>query len=196
MMGDWDGDGERTPGTYEAGTFRLRNANSAGPPDITFPFGDPRGFAVAGDWNGDRLDDVAVFRNGTWQTRLTNLATTSSFSFGTGVWPGTVPIAGDWNKDGIAGIGTFTPSTGIVALRQTAGNTVDDSSFTVTGGPGYYPVVGDWDLDGDDTVGFKLSAGTTWYLRNNNVGGPITTADATIDYGLANDLPLVWTGPD
>ena len=66
----------------------------------------------------------------------------------------------------------------------------------MTGGPGFYRVVGDWDLDGDDTVGFKINAGTTWYLRYDNVAGPITDADATIHYGNANDLPLVWTGPD
>jgi hypothetical protein len=70
FMGDWNGDGVKTPGTFEGGVFKLRNSNSAGTPDVTFSFGDPRGFVVAGDFNGDGTDDVGVFRAGLWQLRI------------------------------------------------------------------------------------------------------------------------------
>ena len=42
-----------TAGTFEAGTFKLHNANAAGAPTSRFTFGDPRGYPVAGDFDGD-----------------------------------------------------------------------------------------------------------------------------------------------
>ena len=68
VIGDWDGNGSRTPGTFEAGVFKLSNTLPPGVPAITIPFGDPRGFTVAGDFNGDGKDDLAVYRNGLWQS--------------------------------------------------------------------------------------------------------------------------------
>jgi hypothetical protein len=198
IFGDWDGDGTKTVGTYEAGTFRLRNTNSAGLPEVTFNFGsDPRGFPVAGDFNGLGRDDVAVFRNGTWQIRYTETATTASFNWGApGVWPSIVPVAGDWNGDGQDGIGLFAYNTplapaGTWTLRQTAGpGGTDIGPFTYTAGAGSYPVVGDWNADGIETVGVKL--GTQWSLRNTNTAG---AANITFSYGLGNDLPAVWQRP-
>ena len=70
LMGDWNGNGTRTPGTFETGVFKLSNALPPGGPTINIPFGDPRGFPVAGDFNGDGADDLAVYRNGLWQIRL------------------------------------------------------------------------------------------------------------------------------
>ena len=191
MMGDWDGDGTKTPGTYEAGVFKLNNANDASPADITFTFGDSRGFPVAGDFNGDGIDDVAVYRAGLWQVRMSTGAT-SSFSFGSGSWPAAVPVAGDWDGDGTDGIGLYTlmaPGTlGEWHLRNTASAGVADLTF-VFGGSGLYPVVGDWNGDGVDTVGYKSMSSATWSLRNsNNAGAP----SASFDYGLASDLPLAW----
>ncbi|MDP1848173.1 MAG: hypothetical protein Q8K79_10315, partial [Solirubrobacteraceae bacterium] len=60
IIGDWDGNGTRTPGTFEGGVFKLSNALPPGGPPITVPFGDPRGFPVVGDFNGDGADDLAV----------------------------------------------------------------------------------------------------------------------------------------
>ncbi len=189
LFGDWDGNGSETPGTFEAGTFKLKNSHGAGGADETFAFGHPRGFAVAGDFDGDGRDDVAVFRNGTWELRYADDAATTSFTFGSGVWPATVPVAGDWDGDGTDGIGVYTLATGQWNLRQTASTGAPDAGIFVfwSGSNASYPVVGDWDGDGTDTVGVK--AGTTWSLNNANDAGP---ADLTLTYGVASDLPMTW----
>ena len=191
IMGDWNGDGSRTAGTFEAGVFKLRNTNSSGSADVTFTFGDPRGFPVVGDWNGDGRDDVAVYRNGTWQLRSVDgcLPATSEQSFGSGSWPATVPVAGDWDGDGTDTIGTYAYASGTWNLSNTlpADNGAAIAPFVFWQGSGSYPVVGDWDGDGHDTVGTKKS--TTWALRNDNTAGG---ADTTFDFGGPNDLPLSW----
>ncbi len=188
LTGDWNGDGTKTPGSYQGGTFLLRNSDTPGAADISFSFGDPRGFPVAGDFDGDGRDDVAVFRNGVWQIRLAD-GTATSFSFGAGSWPSTVPVAGDWDGDGIDGVGTWSGGTWNLRNTATTG-AADAGSFTWAPGAGAYPVVGDWDANGTDTVGVK--AGTTWTLRNANAPGP---ADITFSFGAADDLPVIWAEP-
>jgi hypothetical protein len=194
LVGDWDGDGIDTAGTYEAGTFKLRNVNAGaatvGFPDISFIFGDPRGFPVAGDFDGDGIDDVAVYRNGTWQIRMADDGATSTVTFGAGAWPSTVPVAGDWDGDGIDGIGTYSLANGTWTLRQTVAAVAPPvSTFVFWASAGSYPVVGDWDTDGDDTVAVKL--GTTWSLNNQN---DASGADTTITFGTGapSEFPVVW----
>jgi len=195
LSGDWDGGGVKTPGIFQAGVFKLSNANAANPtPADSFTFGDPQGFPVSGDFNGDGVDDVAVYRAGTWEKRLSTGAT-SSFSFGAGTWPSVVPVAGDWNGDGTDGIGLYcrdnvTCPAGTWMLRNTAmAGTADAGTFVYNPGTTPYPVVGDWNADGTDTVGVR--SGTTWLLKNTNTAG--NTADIpAFDFGAANDLPIVW----
>lgn len=190
MMGDWDGNGSCTPGTFEGGSLKLRNANSEGDADITVAFGHRRGFAVAGDFDGDNVDDVAIFRGGTWEVRYSTGATAAPFTFGSGIWPATVPVAGDWDGDGVDGIGTYTHATATWNLRNTASGGAPDVGPFVYGTPdATYPVVGDWDADGTDTVGVKQAPGATWSLRDDNSAGE---ADTTFDFGLPHDLPLSW----
>ena len=198
IIGDWDGDGVKTPGFFKGGVFTLsNNFNGTGTP-VTFPFGDARGFPVAGDWDGNGKDEVAVFRNGGWTVRanaLTGTQPSSTFSFGTGVWPATVPLAGDWDANGTDGIGFYMGNgvgVGTWMLRQTATNTpADIGPFAYEPTSPGYPVVGDWDADGDVTIGTKN--GLVWQLRNaNSAGAP----DLTISLGSAtpaSDLPMVWS---
>jgi len=201
IMGDWDGNGSKTPGTFEAGTFKLSNSivGPTPPVDDTFVFGNSRGFPVVGDWNGDGTDDVAVVRAGGWQTRLSIFLTTDSFTFGPAVsWPSVVPVAGDWNADGTDGIGTYNRSSsagpvGQWNLRSTAstGGTADAGTFTYNPGTSPYPVVGDWNADGTDTVGVMAAAiPASWMLNNANDGSP---ADITFAFGATNDFPVVWS---
>ncbi|HEX2212041.1 MAG TPA: hypothetical protein VHH12_00965 [Mycobacterium sp.] len=187
IMGDWDGDGTRTAGTYEAGVFKLNNANDSSEPDITFAFGDRRGFPVAGDWDGDGSDDVVVYRNGLWQLRLSS-GETRSFTYGSGNWPATVPVSGDWDGDGSDEIGTYTYASATWALRNSATSGPPDAGTFGFGTPNSsYPVPGDWDADATDTVAVK--SGETWTLRNTNSAG---LPDETFEFGAVNDLPLTW----
>lgn len=196
IAGDWDGNGSKTPGTFEAGTFKLSNSIVSPVVGPTFIFGDARGFPVVGDWNGDGTDDVAVFRSGVWQTRLST-GVTGSFSFGpVTTWPNVVPVAGDWDGNGTDGIGTYNlmAAAGTVGqwnLRHSATAGVSDAgTFIYNPGTSPYPVVGDWDANGTSTVGVKT--GTTpavWSLNNANDAG---AADITFNFGAAADLPVVW----
>ena len=194
FVGDWDGNGSKTPGTFGGGVFKLNNANDSSDADVTFTFGDPRGFPVAGDFNGDGTDDVAVVRAGVWQVHHlgAGVPPDTTFSFGPALsWPSVVPVAGDWNGDGIDGIGVYNLMSGPAGewnLRQTASGGAPTQTVTY-GGAGLYPVVGDWNGDGIDSLGTKAMAGGAWALSNSSTA-PATTI--TFDFGLANDLPNTW----
>ena len=107
VIGDWDGDGDKTPGLFEGGVFTLSNNLSGTGPFVTSSFGDSRGFPVAGDWDGNGEDEVAVYRAGSWQVLASTAGpyTSVPFIFGSGNWPLTVPVAGDWDGNGTDGIG-------------------------------------------------------------------------------------------
>jgi hypothetical protein len=63
--GDWDWDGNDTPGLYDpaTGAFFLKNANAPGPADLVFTFGPLSvGWTpLAGDWNGDGHDSIGRY---------------------------------------------------------------------------------------------------------------------------------------
>lgn len=65
VTGDWDGDGEHTPGVYipGSGQWHLRNSWSTGSADIVFTYGGaPGDTPITGDWNGDGIDTVGIVR--------------------------------------------------------------------------------------------------------------------------------------
>ncbi len=116
MVGDWDGDGKDTVGVVrrrngQANTlFLLRNANTAGPATLAFPYGSISDApAVTGDWDGTGSDTAGVIRNFgrgtlTWLLRNSNYHGQAQiqFNYGTGF---DQPIVGDWNGDGVDGVG-------------------------------------------------------------------------------------------
>ena len=170
-MGDWDGNGSRTPGhRIEGGHFKLGNTLPPGAPTIDITFGDPRGFPVVGDLNDDGIDDVAVYpqrgvgaprREGrAGSARAGTVGLPAPFTFGTGSWPATIPVAGDWDNDGLDGIGHYTtrPVPGSCARRPRRWASISPA-FTYWAGAasGSYAVVGDWNTDGTDSVGVKAS---------------------------------------
>ena len=55
FAGDWDCDGDDTPGLYRQsdGFVYLRNSNTQGIADIRFFFGNPGDIPMAGDFNND-----------------------------------------------------------------------------------------------------------------------------------------------
>lgn len=187
VMGDWDGDGVKTPGVVRGGRqWLLRNSNTPGPADISFAFGQPGDIPVVGDWNGDGRDTPGVVRGGR-QWFLRNSTTSGpadvTFSYGR---EGDVPIVGDWNGDG-------RDSPGVVRggrqwlLRNQATSGPADVSFEY-GRSGDVPVVGDWDADGRDEPGV-VRGGRQWFLRRSASGGP---AEIAFTFGAEGDVPLSW----
>ncbi len=173
VMGDWDGDGTRTPALFRDGTWFVRLSNTAGPADLVLTFGQRGDLPVAGDWDGDGIETVGVVRNGTWHLRNAHSSGPADtvFAFGNA---GDTPIAGDWD-----GNGTDTP--GVVRgatwhLRNANSQGPADVTFDF-GNAGDTPITGDWDGNGTDTPG--VVRGATWHLRNALAGG---NADVTFAY--------------
>jgi hypothetical protein len=169
--------------------FLLRQSNTAGPPDIAVPLGQPGDQPVVGDWDGDGKTTVALFRAGQFLLRNENAVGVplTTVIFGQA---GDIPVAGDWTGKGFDSVGVFR--RGVFLLRNT--NTSGAPDIIINYGlPTDLPVVGDWDGDGRTTVGaFRPSTGF-FFLRNDNSSG---NADLSFFYGLANDLPVAgdWDG--
>lgn len=180
VMGDWNGNGERTPGVIRFQGDRdddgrtdmvwyLRNSNTSGHADIVASFGEVHHIErhdvpVVGDWNGDGTETIGVARHDfdrgefLWLLRNSNTSGNADISF-------------HYGPTGPAGIDPDEP-TGV-------------------------PVVGDWDGDGTTTVGVNFKRqreGTNrWLLRNSNSSGP---ADLDFLYGVWDDRALSgdWDG--
>ncbi|HKU76001.1 MAG TPA: SBBP repeat-containing protein [Pyrinomonadaceae bacterium] len=100
VVGDWDGDGKDSVGTYTDATsaWRLSNGTNG---TVDFPivvFGNPNTRPIAGDWNGDGIDTIGVFNQVTAVMALNNAIIAGDgeivFNFGQ---PGGIPLAGDWD---------------------------------------------------------------------------------------------------
>jgi hypothetical protein len=188
VMGDWNGDGTRTPGVFRNGTWYLRDRNGSGGRYISFPFGAAGDRPVVGDWNGDGIETVGVFRaGGYWYLRNANSPGLSNIRVRFGIVAGDVPVVGDWNGDGVDTIGIFRAG-GYWYLRDS--NTAGASDHTAGYGrqAGDVPLAGDWNGDGVDTIGiFRAGA---WHLRNTISGG---SPDRLFSYGRQpGDVPVVW----
>jgi subtilisin family serine protease len=172
FMGDWDGDGEATPGLYRQsdGFVYLRDSNTQGNADLDFFFGNPGDVPLVGDFNGDGLDSVSIWRPSQARVFVINElgadgeglgAADFDFYFGN---PGDTPFVGDFDGDGIDTIGLHRESTGFVYLSNTLTTGAADLEFFF-GDPGDQIIAGDWDGDGDDTVGvYRPSTG--WLYIN------------------------------
>jgi glucose/arabinose dehydrogenase len=88
VMGDWDGDGDDTPGLRRPsdGFVYVRNSNTTGVADVSYFYGDPGDIPVAGDWDDDGDDTFGLFRPSTGSFFLKNTNATgiadSSFFLG------------------------------------------------------------------------------------------------------------------
>ncbi|MGH3748104.1 MAG: hypothetical protein ACRDT8_11965, partial [Micromonosporaceae bacterium] len=96
LFGDWDGDGEATPGLFRNGRWLLRDKLWGGGIDRAVSFGLPGDIPVVGDWDGDGDDDIAAYRAGRWlfDLGLTGGDAERAQRFGL---PTDTPVAGDWN---------------------------------------------------------------------------------------------------
>ena len=108
IMGDWNGDGEQTPGVVRGITWFLRNSNSTGVADEVLQYGNPGDKVVVGDWNGDGVQSPGVVRGITWFLRNSNSTGVADVSFQYGN-PGDTVVVGDWNGYAGASGGKQTP---------------------------------------------------------------------------------------
>ncbi len=192
VVGDWDCDGQETPGMFrEANGFAyLRNTADTGIADVDFFFGVGGDIPLAGDWDGDGCDSLGVYRPKLGRVFLRNTLDTGSatteFFFGI---PGDRPFVGDFDGDGDDEIGLYRESTGFTYLRLTHSSGTADLEFFF-GDPADRIVAGDWDRDGLDTVGIFRSADHKFYLRNENSEG---FADREFWSGRSEWLPVAGT---
>ena len=178
--------------------FRLRNSNTAGPPDLTVDFGQAGDQALAGDWDGDGVDDVGVFRSSTAQFLLRQptrvppsnilIPITRTINFGL---TGDRAVVGDWNGDGIDTPGVFRNGQWLLTNGNTGGSTPPIDLIFSFGQAGDLPVAGDWNGDGVDSIG--VLNGDVFSLRNSNSTG---AADVIFVFGIAGALPFFgdWNG--
>lgn len=193
MMGDWDCDGDETPGLYRQsdGYVYLRNSNDTGPGEIRFTLGIPGDIPLAGDFNGDGCDTVAVYRPHEGHVYMTNVLGENEgffvaeydYFFGD---PGDKPFVGDFDGDGVETVGLHRESTGFVYFRQTHTTGIADSEFFF-GIPNDRIMAGDWDANYTDTVAIFRPGDQTLYFRNSNTLG---VADETLEWGISTWLPV------
>jgi hypothetical protein len=166
VVGDWNGDGTKTPGCYRAGVFHLRQTNTSGPAEITFNYGRAGDVPVVGDWNGNGRDGVGVVRGRAWYLRnaLSGGSARITFNYGRA---GDVPVVGDWNGNGRDGVGVVRGRAWYLRNALSGGSARITFNY---GRAGDVPVVGDWNGNGRDGVG--VVRGRAWYLRNALSGGP------------------------
>ncbi len=188
IIGDWDGDGDQTPGLYRQsdGFFYARNSNDTGVAHFECFAGDPEDVPLAGDWNGDGTDTLGIYRPSRQRFFLFNKQCDNSpmgaadidFAFGD---PGDQPVAGDWDGDGIDEVGLHRESTGLFYWRNR--NTTGNADGTIIfGDPDDRFVSGDWNgTPGQDTPALFRPSDMTLYFRHTLTQG---NADAT----------LPWTG--
>ncbi|HLL69425.1 MAG TPA: VCBS repeat-containing protein [Micromonosporaceae bacterium] len=195
VAGDWDGDGDDTPGLYDryTATWYLRDSTTAGAPQLCFRYGRPFDDPVIGDWDGNGTDTVGVVRRpvgSTWLWILNNSNAGGGgdvyYRYGPDSGTQAEPITGDWDGDGDTDIGVVESGETHLRWRLRRSNeTIEGSptfgyglywSKSASGGdlPPNVPVVGDWDGDGADTVGVVQWSPNTldeWHLRNSNTPG-------------------------
>ena len=195
VIGDWDGNGTETAGSYEpsTGTWRLRNSNSTGGAEITFTYGGSQFTPVAGDWDGNGTTTIGLYepQEGRWRLRNSNSGGNPDLNFTFGGSQFT-PVAGDWDGNGTTTIGLYEPQEGRWRLRNSNSGGNPDLNFTF-GGSQFTPVAGDWDGNGTTTIGLYEPQEGRWRLRNSNSGG---NPDLNFTFGGSQYRPLVgdWDG--
>jgi parallel beta-helix repeat protein len=192
FLGDWDCDGNATPGLFRTSDAYayLRNSNSQGIADIKFFFGDPSDIPLAGDFNGDGCDTLSIYRPSEARFYIVNElgendgglgAADFSFLFGN---VGDKPVVGDWDGNGVDEIGLHRETTGFFYYRNTLTTGTADGQFFF-GDPGDRFVAGDWGIvDGADTPAMFRPSDITFYFRHTLTQG---NADSSLAMGGTAD---------
>jgi Tol biopolymer transport system component len=200
IVGDWDCDGDATPGMYRQsdGFVYLRNSNTQGAADIRFFFGNPGDIPIVGDFNGNGCDTVSIYRPSEGRAFIINQLGKNNGGLGVAEFsyffgnPGDKPFVGDFDGNGIETIGLHRESTGFVYFRNSHTQGVADNEFFF-GDPGDRLVADDWNGDGSDSPGVYRPSDRTFYLRYTNTQG---NADEHFTWGQSHWLPVTgYFGP-
>jgi hypothetical protein len=183
VVGDWDGDGDSTPGVVDivdgAWRWRLKNDNGTGAPDYTFSYGLAATCApTTGDWNGDGRTTPGLICNQNrqlrWRLSNVNAASSPKYDFLYGLQTD-LGLVGDWDGNGtdtVAAVSTMTDGSFSWALRNalSAGSPSTRANYGCGCGAA---VAGDWDGDGRDSIGVARGASSQlrWQLKNANSAG-------------------------
>ena len=104
ITGDWNGNGIRSIGTFEAGRWNL-DTNGDGrftSEDVETKFGAAGDIPIVGDFDGNGVEEIAIYRAGTWMVDSNGNneldATDRTFQLGTAA---DTPVVGDWDGDGV-----------------------------------------------------------------------------------------------
>ena len=116
VVGDWDGDGKDDVGLFRAGTWLLRNGQTAGAADKIFAYGAAGDRPVVGRWKGTTLG-IGVVRQGEWLLRTTVSAGAPQLDFRYGK-AAKHPVVGDWDGNGTTTIGVGAAGSGCCATRS------------------------------------------------------------------------------
>ncbi|MCC2334724.1 hypothetical protein [Cellulomonas wangsupingiae] len=146
VVGDWDGDGQPTPGVFRpsTGTWYLSNSTFAqSGADIVLGYGSPGDVAFTGDWDNNGTDTVGIYRPSNRGFYLRN-ANTSGKADGTFYWglPGDVP---QYQGPGVLTL--FRPSSSTwYFLEPLDVNNPGAVRTQVWGQPGDVPLAGPWGM--------------------------------------------------
>ncbi len=168
LLGDWNGDGQTTAGTYRVddsgqGQFEVG--------DQSFSFGVPGDIPLVGDWNADGIDDIGLYAISYGQP-LFLLKSNDRFIVSRFGQMGDVPVIGDWDGDGYDGPGIFRPATAtepaqFILADQRGRQLGGPVSIDIEGGIQTQPVVGDWNGDGFSDLGVAQAS------ANPDTGTPL-----------------------
>ena len=112
VAGDWDGDGDDTPGVFRSPNSWFLNDDFGGPADYNFSFGTSGDKPVAGDWDGDGDVTPGIVRGNTWHLNNGFDGTAEiTFSFGSST---DVFLVGNWDgADGCAAPNNCADTPGV-----------------------------------------------------------------------------------
>ena len=198
FTGDWDCDGDKTPGLYRRsdGYVYLRNSNTQGVADASYFFGNPGDVPIAGDFDGNSCDTVSIYRPSEGRFYIINRLGSGDSGLGSADIAfyygnvGDAPFVGDWNGDDVDTPGLRRSANGFVYLRNSNTQGVADVAFFY-GDNGDIAFAGDWNADGSDSIGLFRPANSTVYLRNSLSTG---TADAAFAFGSSHYRPAGYWG--
>lgn len=209
VLGDWDGDGVESPGTFLNGAFRYTNTIG---PDADWTgvwIGPLQGKPVAGRFTATTNHDcigIVVDDLGLWWTcdlsQVTPVINGQWLGGQLSTWPGEYQFtAGDWNGDGIDTIairrGDAISWTNDIPVNEFAG--FPNAQYFAPPGVSTYGsfVSGDWDADGIDSFGMVYNDGD--FFRRNDllwniavymyqyIGLPIGTPIVASSWSSGND---------